>query len=129
MMMTHHLDPWRAGWRAAAASIPLAGLQALELALEHDDEALMQTGTCYPPPTERWHGEPIEQADAIVLAGWRGLGLQTVGQAAQWFDDLRLAAGRELTAFLAWYDKIPRDEMRRALLPEVKRLLAVRNQP
>jgi hypothetical protein len=105
-----------------ARLIPLAGLLALERALETDDEALMQVGTCYPPPVEQYLDEPVQMACAITLTG----GKATVGEALAWFNGVRdRAKGPAFTAFIRWFDQTPRDEMRRALLPEVKRSIAL----
>lgn len=122
---------WRRAWRRGLCPLlPTAGLIALRDALTQDSPELRQQETTGPPlrRDSRCRG-----ACAVALCGWKGKGLQTVGDVEDFFVRASMRAGRRLTAkavdaFFAWYDDAPREEMRRGLLRETDHELARRVQ-
>ena len=132
----HELDesakasPWRTAWREGfAPQFSARALEILARALADDDPRILQGATIDPPPLPALFKWPVEAADAITFCGWQGDGLETVGEAAQFFAETCFEADRLLGEpasvrwFLNWYDETPRDEMRRLLLAEVNRAL------
>jgi hypothetical protein len=113
-------------------SLSTAGLQALAEALERDDPRLIQGATTTPPPLACLSGWSVEAACPIGFCGWQGDGLATVAEVEVEFAQACFAADRRLDEpggcrwFLNWADETPRDEMRRELLPEVRRELTLR---
>ncbi len=100
------------------------GFQALALALESDDARLQQGVTTTPlAATADW---PCAGACVLGYAGWQGDGLETVGQVETFFAqlcyeaDVRLKEASGVRWFLNWFDETPREEMRAALLAEVR---------
>lgn len=121
---------WRKAFRASAPLLGVAGLEALASALERDDPTLLQGQTTSPPPLMCVRDWPIEGACAFCYAGWKGDGLENVGEADEFFGRACFEACAALGEpagvrwFLNWYDETPRDEMRRELLPEVRLAIA-----
>lgn len=121
------LPTWAHVWRAGIA--PLLSdeaLAALASALTSDDPRLVQGVTTTPPPLMCVQDWDVEGACALGYCGWRGDGLQTVGEVEEFFDrmcyeiDQRLGEPAGCRHFLNWFDETPRDEMRRDLLAEVE---------
>lgn len=130
------MESWRKVWREGIAPVlSTAGLQALRQALVKDDEHLLQGTTTTPPPLQCLQEWPVEGACAVSFCGWKGEGLETVGQVEEFFarvcfeTDQRLGEPSACRWFLNWFDDTPRDEMRRLLLGEVERTLAGRLNP
>jgi len=127
--MEHWQKVWREGF---APQISRAGLQSLRKALMDDDRALIQGATTSPPPFQCVQDLPVEGACALGLCGWRGDGLETVGQVENFLAGACLEADRRLQEpagcrwFLNWFDETPREEMRSRLLVEVQRTLVRR---
>jgi hypothetical protein len=128
------MDAWRQVWRVGLApQISTAGLEALRSALIADDSRLIQGSTTTPPSmgvyVQDW---PVESACALGYCGWKGEGLQTVGQIENYFSDLCYKADRESAEcgstkhFLEWFDCTGRVYVFRELLPEVERELSQR---
>jgi hypothetical protein len=124
------MENWRKVWRdGLGVRMSSTGLEALRLALLHDDARLIQKASTCPPPVETFVGEKVEAACAIGFCGWMGEGLKTVAEVDAFFGAACLAADESLGQpaacrfFLNWFDETPRSEMRRLLLPEVNRLL------
>jgi hypothetical protein len=120
------MEKWRRIWREGLAPhLSRTGLQALELALIHDDQRLLQGTTCYPPLLDALRDREVEGTCAIGFCGWQGEGMTHVGQVEEYFQRICDAADaifNEPAAcryFLNWYDDTPRDQMRRELLGEV----------
>lgn len=128
-----NLEPWRQTWRdGIVPQLPGAALIALADALQHDDGSLIQGVTTSPPNLRLMEEWPMECACAIAFAGWRGCGMQTVGQAAEFFAlvmyncDCRLGHPQAAKPFVDWFDNTPRDQMRQLLLAEVELALSRR---
>lgn len=125
--------PWQRAFRDGFA--PLLGvgpLEALADALARDSAELMQHGTTTPPPYPGVQDWPCEAACPVGYLGWKGEGLQTVGEVAEYFarlcgeaDDL-LGDPAGCRHLPAWWDETPRAEARPALLAEVRRELGRR---
>ena len=127
------MESWRTVWRDGFVPvISTTGLEALQHALQSDDLRLTQGSTTTPPPLMCVADWKCEGACAVGLAGWLGDDLETVGEVEEFFArvcfeaDQRLGEPAACRWFLGWYDKTPRDEMRRELLSEVKLALAGR---
>lgn len=132
------MEAWRKTWREGIAhQLPTVGLEALAVALEEDDPRLGQGYTTEPPPLQSVQDWPVESGDAIVFCyvaehgGFLYAGY-SVGEAEEFFARVSFEADQLLGEpsacrhFINWFDETPRDEMRRLLLPEVKRVLDYR---
>lgn len=127
------MDSWRKVWRDGMEPlISTEGLEALRQALRRDDPRLVQGATTTPPPLMCVQDWPVEAACALGFCAWQGDGLETVGEVEEFFAracfeaDQRLGEPAGCRWFLNWYDETPREEMRRLLLEEVARSLALR---
>jgi hypothetical protein len=130
------MKAWRKVWRDGfAGGISTPGLESLRRALASDDGRLTQGSTTSPPPMQCVLEWPAEGACAVGYCGWQGDGLSTVGEVEEYFAracyeaDCRLGEPAACRWFLNWYDDTPRDLMRRLLLAEVTRELALRQAP
>lgn len=127
------MESWRKVWREGFAPLlPTPGLEALAEALQRDDPRLIQGATTTPAPLLCVQDWPVEASCAVTYCGWQGEGRELVGEAEEFFASACFRADQALGEpagcrwFLNWFDDAPRDEMRRELLPEVKRVLAMR---
>ncbi len=134
------MESWRKVWQEAIApQLSDKALQALQTALETDDERLLQGATTSPPPLNLVRDYPVEAAcvigfcGAIDHGGFKGNPTPaTVEQAEEFFAKVCFATDQKIGEpaacrwFINWADETPRDEMRSMLLPEVKRELARR---
>ena len=127
------METWRQVWREGVApQLSTAGLEALQKALQADDERLLQGATTSPPPLQCVRDWAVEGACVIGYCGWQGDGLETVAEVEEFFArmcfeiDQQLGEPAACRWFLNWFDDTPRDEMRRELLIEVQRALAQR---
>jgi hypothetical protein len=127
------MESWRKVWREGL--VPLlstSGLEVLRRGLADDDARLLQGATTTPPPLQCVQDWPVEAACALGYCGWLGEGLETVAEVEEFFArmcfeiDQRLGEPAGCRWFLNWFDETPRDEMRRELLAEVNRTLALR---
>jgi hypothetical protein len=123
------LDAFR---RGLAPQLSAEHLAALQGGLECDDPALVQGATVQPPPLQAYADVPVEAACLVGYCGWRGDGLRTVAEVEEFFaratsamDDV-LGERAGCRHLLNWYDEVPREVMRPALLAEVKAELARR---
>jgi hypothetical protein len=128
-----HMESWKKVW--CDCVVPLLNvdhLRALETALATDDPRLMQGGTTEPPPLQAVQDWPCEAACALGYCGWIGDGLETVAEVAEFFARMCFEIDRNLGEpaacrwFLNAYDEWSREEMRAALLPEVRAALAAK---
>lgn len=124
------METWRKVWRDGfAPGMSTRGLEALRLALEYDDPRLIQSATTIPEPVQSMLDWPAEAACVIGFGAWRVEGQRTVGQLEEHFSracfeaDCRLGEAAGCRWFLNWHDEVPREVMRRELLPEVQREL------
>lgn len=127
------MEIWQKVWREGVEPLlSPEGLEALRQALVSDDSRLQQGVTTTPPPLMCVQDWPVEGACALGYCGWRGDGLETVGEVEEFFArmcyevDARMGEPAAVRWFLNWYDETPRDEMRRKLLAEVERAMAAR---
>jgi hypothetical protein len=127
------MESWRKVWRdGLAPHFSSAALGALQRGLQTDDGRLIQGATTQPPPLECVREWSVEAACALGYCGWQGEKLDTVAQVEEFFAracfeaDQRLGEPAACRWFLNWFDDMPREEVRRALLPEVTRSLAQR---
>ena len=137
------METWKKTWRKGIAPLlPTEGLLALRTALIKDDYKLAQGFTTSPPPLQSIQDWPVEAADAITYTfvvcndGFAENGKKLegcpVGKAEEFFArtcfdcDQLIQEPAACRHFLNWYDKTPRLEMFRELLPEVERELARR---
>ncbi len=129
------LAAWTRVWRAGAPLLPTAGLEALAVALETDDPRLLQGATTTPPPLMVVQDWDVEAACLVGFCGWQdGTSKHTVHDVEEMFAKWCFAVDEILQepAGCRWllnhFDETPRDEMRSALLPEVRRELDRRKQ-
>jgi hypothetical protein len=127
------MESWRKVWREGLApQLSTAGLEALAEALANDDPRIIQGATTSPPPVSSVVDWPVEATCVIGFCGWQAEDLETVGEVEEFFArtcrdvDRWLGEPAACRYFLNWYDQTPRDEMRRALLEEVRLALAER---
>jgi hypothetical protein len=127
------MESWRNVWRKGVAPLlSLESLEALRQALVNDDPRLVQGATTTPPPLQCVQDWPVEAACALGYCGWRGDGLETVGEVEEYFArmcfeiDQQMGEPAACRWFLNWFDDTPRDEMRRELLAEVEKALGER---
>ena len=125
------MESWREVWRAVGWRLSSKALTNLAKAIQEDDKRLIQGSTTAPPPLQYMHERDAEGA---CLLGYAGMaeGLQKVGEIENYFASICYDIGqylKEPTAcrwLLNWYDDTPREEMRRQLLPEVLRIVQIR---
>jgi hypothetical protein len=127
------MESWRKVWREGLLPfISTKGLEALRDGLIADDARLTQGSTTTPPPLMCVQDWPVEAACTLGYSGWKGDGLETVGEVEEHFArmcfecDNRMGEPAACRWFLNWFDDTPRDEMRRELLAEVELALAQR---
>lgn len=128
------MESWKTVWREGfAPSLSTAGLEALREALINHSEELSQGSTTTPPPLMCVQDWPVEAACAVGYCGWRGEGLETVGEVEEYFArccfeaDQRLGEPAACRWFLNWFDDTPREEMYLELLNEVESVLDERH--
>jgi hypothetical protein len=119
--------PWPEVFHVAIAPrLGLAGLQALQAALDSDDAALIQGETCLPDFMSVSRDLPCRAACGLGLALWRSLELRSIGEIDLQFSLLVNQVDGEMgqgaaRMFVQWFDETPRATMRRQLLKEVNR--------
>jgi hypothetical protein len=130
------MEAWRKVWREGLAPLlSTRGLEVLKRGLLRDDGRLTQGATTTPPPLQSMLDWPVEGACVIGYCAWLGDGLETVGEVEETFAricfeaDQLLGEPAAVRYFLNWYDDVPRTEMRKQLLMEVKRVLDARYVP
>lgn len=127
------MEKWRDTFRRGVApSLSLAGLEALLVALKHDDPRLIQGATTTPPPLMSVQEWPVEAACAIGYSHWIGDGKDTVGTCEEAFArtcfeiDQLVNEPAGCRHWLNWFDETPRPDVLNQLLPEVE--LAIRGK-
>ncbi len=127
------MESWRLTWRNGFAPLlSTKALEALRKAVVEDDPRLMQDATTSPVPLQCVQDWPVEAACAIGFCGWQGEGLASVSEVNEYFARICFAADQALGEpagcrwFLIAFDEMPREEIRRMLLPEISRVLAER---
>ncbi len=126
-METEVMESWRQTWRKGIAPVlSTKGLLALEKGLREDDRTLLQGATTSPPPLQCVESWPCEGACFLGYAGWKGEGLETVGDVEAffarvcWEADQRLGEPAACRWFLNFADDTPRAQVRSLLLVEVR---------
>lgn len=130
------MNPLEVFRRGIAPQIDTVGLTALRRALVKNDQRLLQCATTSPPPLECVRTLPCEGACAIgfCCAFTDDVTLKQVCEVEEFFArvcfDCDQAMGEPAACrfFLNWFDQMPRDKMRAALLVEVDAEL-IRRQP
>jgi hypothetical protein len=136
-VLLNHVAAPKAAWQRVfrdgiAPQLSIHGLLALQQGLSLDDRALIQGATTSPPPLRAVLDWPVEAACALAYAGWRGDGLESVGEIEDFFARLCWEADKALSEaaavrhFLNWFDGTERTEMRRLFMAEVQPILAER---
>lgn len=122
-----NMEKWRRVWREGVVpQLSTLGLHALYSALQMDDPRLLQRVTCNPAFLETPTNYPVNASCAIGFCGWKGDGVNSVGDLQEFFTQVCQDADEALGEpgciryFLNWYDDTPRQEMRRELFEEVK---------
>jgi hypothetical protein len=133
--MEYPIENWQRVWREGIApSLSLAGLEALQRALQNDDPKLVQGATSVPPPLQAVQDWPVEAACAISYAGWQGELCLSVADVESYFarvcfeTDKRLGEPAACRHFLNFWDETPRDVVFAQMLPEVKRAIALKQE-
>jgi len=127
------MEPWRIAFRAISEQLTDNGLTAIERALETDDLHLQQGATVYPPPSD--YDGSDRPALAACPIGFAFMADNTGATAAQVDAHFNAVLGSPALAstelgayeFIKFWDDGERDAVRRQLLPEIKRLLAIRS--
>jgi hypothetical protein len=102
--------------------------------LVNDDDRLTQGSTTTPPPLACVQDWPCEGTCLIGYAGWKGDGLETVGDVEKYFaaacfqSDKNTGEPADCRWLLNWFDDTPRQAMREDLLVEVELELSKRNE-
>lgn len=107
-------------------------LLVLKVALETDDQRLVQGATTSPPPLAFVQDWPCDAACLVAYIGWKAEELETVGEVERFFaeacfqGDKLLGEPAACRWLLNWFDDTPRDEVRTELLGEINEELAKR---
>jgi hypothetical protein len=121
------MEKWRSIWRRAfVPQLSRQQLEALQWALIHDDQRLLQGTTCFPPShIEEMRADAVEGACALSFCGWQGSNIKTVGELDQFFQtlcdnaDVILKEAGACRYWINWADDTPRDQFRREMILEV----------
>lgn len=126
--MVGHATAWQHALRLILPQLPASGVAALRIALRHNDSRILQGGTTRPTATHASRLVPVDAADPIAYALWRGRGLRTVGQVEDAWHELvsttiGLCATRGGSVFdlIRWWEETPRAEAVAQLLRELDR--------
>jgi len=127
------MESWRYVWRTGVVPhLFTQALEALRQALVSDDARLIQGATTQPRPLGCFAHFPAEGACALSFGPWQAEGLVSVAEVEESFarlcDQIDQCTGEpgSFRYFVTWSDDTPRDVMRRELLCEVLRELALR---
>lgn len=125
--MSEILEPWRQVWRhGIVPCLSRKALESLAQALRENSLEIRGGATTTPPPLPHLFDWPVESACAIAYCGWRGEGLETVGEVEEYFTricheaDELLGRKHACSHFLNWFDDTPWETVRRELLAEVE---------
>jgi hypothetical protein len=128
------VESWRKVWREGFAPLlSRKALVALSKALEYNDPSLIQRRTTDPVPgvgrfgidSETSADSPLCGACAIGYCGWKGEGLETVGEVEEFFASICHEADKRLGEpggcrwFLNWFDETDRRDTIPELAAEV----------
>jgi hypothetical protein len=127
------MESWRKAFvEGFAPGMSDEELAALSAGLQDNDPTLIQGNTTQPPPLSAMSDWPVEGADAVGYALWKGRGLRTVGEVDAAFavacrraDDL-LNEPHGSRYFLNWWDTAARFEAFAKVLVVVELILAER---
>jgi hypothetical protein len=116
--------------RTLAAFLTLVSeesLAALEDGLRTGDGRLVQKTTTSPPPMPCVSDWPCEGACLVGYCGWRGDGLETVGEVEEYFARMCFEIDRAIGEaagcrwLLNWYDESPMAEVVAEVIPAIHR--------
>lgn len=129
------MESWRLVWRQGFVPVlSTKALEALRDACFNNDPALIQGSTSTPPPLLCMADWPVEAGCMIGYCGWKGEGLERVGQVEEYWAgvcreaDALLGEPAACRYALNWYDETPREEVLRELFFECERALAERQK-
>lgn len=125
------MENFRKAWREGAAPlISDEGLLALHRGLVENDKSLIHGATTSPPPLACTEGWKVEGACLLAYCGWKGDGLETVGEVEEYFArmayeiDCKLGEPAGVRFILNPWDSADGEnpaEVRKILLEEVER--------
>ena len=121
------MELWREVWREnIVPQLNTKGLEALRLALLTDDPRLIQRYVVkgVSGVINKTVFNDIVGACAVGYAEWHGKDLTNCYDVVQAY--LSVLCKPPIVGFTPWFDMTPRQEMRKALLPEVNLALAQR---
>lgn len=131
------MESWRLVWRTGFAPVlSTEGLRALAEALRTDDPRLTQRATVVPEAGGECDDMPPEACCPVGFVGAvvsGGFEAATVGIVSEFFGracfeaDQLLGEPAAVRWFLNFVDDVPRDVLRRELLPEVELVLSSRS--
>jgi hypothetical protein len=129
------MESWRKVWREGfVPNLSTKALKILVDALEANNPQITQGSTTTPPPLQCTQDWPVEAACVLGFCGWKGEGLETVGEVEEYFAkrcfeaDQLLGEPAACRWFLNWFDDTPRDWMRVELIKEINLTLTERDQ-
>lgn len=122
---------------ARAVPLPLAGLEALALALRadsrellgpHPDRPLEAGLETWPPHPERNPTLAVEAASPLAFCGWKGARLGNLASVNIWLTAAVLGPETRdaAVAFAGWWERTPHAEGRPALLAAVEKAVEAR---
>ena len=119
------MEPWRLIFRRGFAPLlSNSALNALQDGLKQDDPALVQGCVVVRRPVPGCWDLAAVVLGLLAYVGREGEGLFSVFEVSEFHERLKEAAAQKLgqmdaaTLFLNWFDKTPRDLMRKNLLQE-----------
>ncbi len=128
--MAAEQERWKDAFRAALDCFSPMGIVVVRNALVTDAEDFVQGATTFPPPMQAVREWPCEGACLVGYAGWKGDGLETVGEVEEWFStvcalvDEALGEPAGCRHLLLFFDETPRLTMRELLLAELDAYLS-----
>lgn len=129
------MEDWRTVWRKGFLPLLTKNhLTVLRTALQSNDDSLAQGIIVYPPPMMGVTDWCVESCCALSYCGWKGDGLETVGEVDEFFArmcfeiDKKLGEPAGCRWFLNWFDDAPREVMLKELLEEVELGLSLLEQ-
>lgn len=127
------METWRFIFRKGFAPLlSISALEALKTGLHQDDPTLVQGCVVFPKPIPGFWDLPAAVTGLLAYIGREGEGLFSVFEVSEFHNRLKDAAAQKLGAennaqeLLEWFDKAPREIMRKELLGEVRRELRAR---
>ncbi len=127
------METWRFIFRKGFAPLlSFSALEALKSGIQQDDPALLQGCVVFPKLIPGFWDVPAVATGLLAYIGKEGEGLFSVAEVTEFHNRLKEAAAQKLGAvniaqgFIEWFDKTPRQLMRKELLKEVRREIKAR---